>query len=169
MDEIVNKVAQSSLQVFDLEDFYPKENIIELDISLWLEHGFLLKEKEFREALKTHDWSQYQNQLVALTNNNEAIVPAWTFILITSYLGNYASFVTLGSKEDLLKSFYQNAIENHDFTQYQDKPVILKGCSKKQVPEQAYLFAQQKLQIVAKSIMFGEACSAVPIFKKSKI
>ncbi|WP_439553382.1 DUF2480 family protein [Flavobacterium macrobrachii] len=168
MDEIINKVASSSLEVFDLEDYYPIGIRTQIDISQWLYEGFLLKEKDFREALKNHDWSQYQNHLVAIHCSTDAILPAWASILVTTHVSSFAQKVVLGTINDLETSLYQEILSKIDYTQYQDKPIILKGCSKKPVPESAYIFAIQELQKVAKSVMYGEACSAVPLFKKAK-
>ena len=168
MDEIINKVANSSLEVFDLEDHYPKGIRTQIDISQWLYEGFLLKEKDFREALKNHDWSQYHNQFVAIHCSTDAILPAWASILIATYASPFAKKVVLGTKIELETALYQEILSKIDYSKYQDKPVILKGCSKKPVPESAYIIAIQQLQKVAKSVMYGEACSAVPLFKKSK-
>ena len=168
MDEIVNKVANSVLEVFDLEDYYPSGIRTQLDISQWLLDGFLLKEKDFREALKNHDWSQFQNHFVAIHCSSDAIIPAWASILVTVYLSPFAKKVVVGNLTDLETSLYQEILSTLDYSKYQDKPVILKGCSKKPVPESAYIMAIQKLQPFAKSIMYGEACSAVPLYKKSK-
>ena len=167
-DEIINKVTNSILEVFDLEDYYPNEIRTQIDISQWLYDGFLLKEKDFREALKNHNWTQYQNHLVAIHCSTDAIIPAWASILVTVYVAAYAKKVVNGNLHDLDSAIYQELLSNLDYSKYQDKPVILKGCSKKPVPESAYIFAVQKLQKVAKSIMYGEACSAVPLYKKSK-
>ncbi len=168
MDEIINKVANSVLEVFDLEDYYPTGIRTQIDISQWLLEGFLLKEKDFREALKTYDWKQYENHYVAINCSTDAIIPAWASVLVTVYLSPFAKKVVIGNLSDLETALYQEIIPTLDFSQYQDKPVILKGCSKKPVPENAYIMAIQKLQPLAKSIMYGEACSAVPLFKKGK-
>jgi len=168
MDEIVNKVANSVLEVFDLEDYYTSGIRTQLDISQWLLDGFLLKEKDFREALKIHDWSQFQNHFVAIHCSTDAIIPAWASILVTVYLSPFAKKVVVGNLTDLETSLYQEILPTLDYSKYQDKPVILKGCSKKPVPESAYIMAIQKLQPFVKSIMYGEACSAVPLYKKSK-
>ena len=168
MDEIVNKVANSVLEVFDLEDYYPSGIRTQLDISQWLLDGFLLKEKDFREALKNHDWSQFQNHFVAIHCSTDAIIPAWASILVTVYLSPFAKKVVVGNLTDLETSLYQEILSTLDYSKYQDKPVILKGCSKKPVPESAYIMAIQKLQPFVKSIMYGEACSAVPLYKKNK-
>jgi Protein of unknown function (DUF2480) len=166
MEEIVNKVANSILEVFDLEDYYPKGNRVQIDISIWLFEGFLLKEKDFREHLKNHDWSQYQDNLVAIYCSTDAIVPAWASILVTIQLAPFAKKIVSGSIQDLDTILYQEILETIDYSVYQNKPVIIKGCSKKPVPESAYIIAAQKLQPYAKSIMYGEACSAVPLFKR---
>lgn len=168
MDEIVNKLANSALEVFDLEDYYPSGIRTQLDISQWLSDGFLLKEKDFREALKNHDWSQFQNHFVAIHCSTDTIIPAWASILVTVYLSTFAKKVVVGNLSDIETALYQEILSTLDYSKYQDKPVILKGCSKKPVPESAYIMAIQKLQPFAKSIMYGEACSAVPLFKKSK-
>jgi hypothetical protein len=167
-DEIINKVANSALEVFDLEDYYPSGTRTQVDIAQWLFEGFLLKEKDFREALRNHDWKQYENHFVAINCSTDAIIPAWATILVTVYLAPFAKKVVMGTISDLETALYQEIIPTIDYTIYQDKPVILKGCSKKPVPESAYVMAIQKLQPFAKSIMYGEACSAVPLFKKAK-
>lgn len=167
-DEIINKVTNSALEVFDLEDYYPAGIRTQIDISQWLFEGFLLKEKDFREALKNQDWAQYQDTYVAIHCATDAIIPAWATILVTVYLAPFAKKVVTGDLADLETALYQEIIPTIDYTKYRDKPVILKGCSKKPVPESAYIMAIQKLQPFAKSIMYGEACSAVPLFKKAK-
>ena len=165
-DEIVNKVANSALEVFDLEDYYPKGIRTEIDISQWLYEGFLLKEKDFRESLNNHDWSQYENHYVAIYCSTDAIIPAWASILVTIHVFPFVKKVVSGNLQDLETSLYQEILSTIDYSKYQDKPVIIKGCSKKPVPESAYILAVQKLQPFAKSIMYGEACSAVPLFKR---
>lgn len=163
--EIINKVANSKLEVFDLEDYFPKEEIISLDISQWLHEGFILKEKDFRENLKTFDWNQYSNKGVTLFCSTDAILPAWTFALIASYLFPYAIQVVHGNRLTYLLVHYTKVLNLIDYTLFKDKPLILKGCSKKDVPQEIYTLAIQKICPFAKSIMFGEACSAVPLFK----
>lgn len=167
MDEIVNKVANSKLMVFDLEDYYPEENYVtSIDISQWLFGGFVLKESEFRDHLKNTDWSVYQDKYVALFCSEDAILPAWAFTLVTVHLAPYALKVVQGSKENAIIEWYQDVLNKLDYTDYFDKPLILKGCAKKQVPQEVYTIAIQKLIKVAKSVMFGEACSAVPLYKR---
>ena len=166
MEEIVNKVANSALEVFDLEDYYPNGIRVQIDISLWLLEGFLLKEKDFREHLKNHDWSQYQDQYVAINCNTDAIVPAWAFILVAIQLAPFAKKIVNGTIEDLDSSLFEEILSKIDFSVFKNKAVIIKGCSKKPVPMRAYILAAHYLQPFARSIMYGEACSAVPLFKK---
>ena len=166
MEEIINRVAESKLQVFDLEDYYPKGNRLSIDISQWLFEGFLLREKDFREQLNSHDWTQYQDKYVAVYCSTDAIVPAWASILVTVFLSPFARRVVSGTLEDLESVLYHEILPGIDFSIYEGKPVIIKGCSRKPVPMSAYLYAAQKLQPVAKSIMYGEACSAVPLYKR---
>lgn len=168
MDKIINKVANSSLEIFDLEDYYPKGIRTQIDIAQWLFDGFMLKEKDFREALKNHDWSQYENHLVALHCSTEAILPTWAPILVTTYVASFAQRVVLGTINEIDEVIYNEILATLDYSPFINKSVILKGCSKKPVPQSAYILAIQKLQKVAKSVMFGEACSAVPLFKKAK-
>ncbi len=168
MDEIINRVANSTLEVFDLEDYYPNGIRTQIDISQWLHEGFLLKEKDFREALKNYDWSQYQNHFVAINCSTDAIIPAWASILVATHVTPFAQKVILGTISELESALYQEILSQLDYSTYQDKPVIIKGCSKKPVPESAYILAVQYLQPIAKSIMYGEACSAVPLYKKPK-
>jgi len=166
MSEIINRVAQSKLVTFDLEELYPKGERKVLDIKDWLLEGIILREKEFRNHVDDHNWSDYQDSYVALQCSTDAIVPGWAFMLVASKLTPYANKVVVGSLEDLETVLYQTILENLDVSPYADKPVIIKGCSKKPVPENAYLMAIEKIQPVAKSIMYGEACSSVPLFKK---
>ena len=164
--EIVNRVANSVLQVFDLEDYYPEGQRDSLDISQWLWEGFVLREKDFREALKNHDWQQYQNKYIALHCSTDAIVPAWAYMLVTVHLQPFAKQIVQGRPQDLDVLLYNEILNKLDYSSYEGKPVIIKGCSRKPVPEEAYTLATQKLMPVAKSIMFGEACSSVPLFKR---
>ena len=167
-DEIINKVANSTLEVFDLEDYYPKGTRTQIDIAQWLFEGFLLREKDFREALKNHDWSQYQDQYVAVNCSTDAIVPAWALILVAVQLAPFAKKVINGTIEDLDGSLYEEILPAIDYSAYKNKPVIVKGCSRKPVPMRAYILATTYLQPFARSIMYGEACSAVPLYKEVK-
>lgn len=167
-NEIINKVAESSLKIFNLEDYYQEGNRVQIDISQWLSDGYLLKEKDFRENLKNFNWETYSNQYVALHCSTDAILPAWAYQLVTVYLLPFAKKVILGTQKQLDVLLYTEVLLNLDYTEFKDKPIILKGCAKKPVPEEAYILALSKLQPIAKSIMYGEACSAVPLFKSKK-
>ena len=168
MEEIINKVANSVLEVFDLEDYYPEGIRAKIDISQWLIDGFVLKEIDFREKLKNHDWAQYQDQYVSVSCDTDAIIPAWASILVAIQLAPFAKKIINGHSEDLEASLYEELLSKIDYSIYKDKSVILKGCSKKPVPARAYIVAAQYLQPFARSIMYGEACSAVPLYKAPK-
>ena len=165
-DEIVNKVAQSKLITFNLEDYYSQGNRVVLDIKDWLFEGFILKEKEFRAFVDAHDWSQYDGAYVAMQCSTDAIIPGWAYLLLSVKLSGIAKKAIQGSLVYLETSIYQSVIENIDVSEYQDKLIIIKGCSKKPVPANAYLFLAERLKPVAKSIMYGEACSSVPLYKR---
>lgn len=165
-EEIINRVAQSSLEVIDLEDFYPKGKRITIEIKDWLLEGLVLREKDFRNQVKEHNWEDYKDSFVSITCSTDAIVPTWAYMLITSSLEPFAKKVIYGSLEELESSLYQDIIQSLDISIYKDKPIIIKGCANKPVPTNAYLYLINVLKPVAKSIMFGEACSAVPLYKR---
>lgn len=165
-EEIVNRVANSKLVVVNLEDYYPNGKRILFDIKDWLFEGIVLREKEFRAHVNSHDWSQYKDTYVALTCSTDAIIPAWAYMLVTMYLEPFAKKVLIGDLEQLEASLYQTIIENLDTEMFKGKPLIIKGCSNKPVPANAYILLSQKLKPFAQSIMYGEACSSVPLFKK---
>lgn len=167
-EEIINRVANSKLVTIDLEDYYPEGERILFDIKDWLYEGLVLREKDFRQRVSEFDWSNYQNQFIALTCSTEAIIPGWAYMLISMHLEPYASKVIIGDLEQLETSIYQDLIANLDVSEYEDKPIIIKGCSNKPVPQNAYIMLSNKLKPLARSIMYGEACSAVPLFKKKK-
>lgn len=130
-EEIINRVANSVLEVFDLEDHYTKGIRTSIDLSQWLFEGLLLKEKDFRAHLKNHDWSQYQDHYVAIYCSTDAIVPAWASLLVTLAVAPFAKKVVVGSLEDLETALFQEILPKIDYKIYENKPVILKGCSKK--------------------------------------
>ncbi|MDX1751795.1 MAG: DUF2480 family protein [Salinimicrobium sediminis] len=165
-EEIINRVANSKLVTFNLEDHYPQGERVLFDIKDWLLEGFVLREKDFRETAKTHDWSQYEGKYVALTCSSDAIIPGWAYMLLSTYLAPVAKKVVVGDPEMLETILYTEILQNLDVSQYEGLPVIIKGCSRRPVPQNAYLQLIHKLQPVAKSIMYGEACSSVPLFKK---
>ena len=167
-EEIVNRVASSALITVDLEELFPEGRRQTVDLSQWLDQGFILKEKEFRKALDQFNWSSYQDSYVNLVCSTDAILPGWAFMLVGLKLSGIAKAVVQGSSEDLERSLYQNIISKIDPAEYKDKPVIIKGCTNKPVPEEAYLMLANHLQPVARSIMYGEACSSVPLFKRKR-
>lgn len=164
-EEIINRVAKSAIITFNLEDLYHDGKRESIDISQWLHEGMVLIEKDFRESLKNFDWSYYQDTFVTLRCSTHAIIPAWAFLLVSTYLNPVAKKVIVGSIEDLENILFAEEISKLDITSFKNKPVIIKGCNKKPIPASAYLLLLNKLQPVVKSIMFGEACSAVPLFK----
>lgn len=164
-NEIVNRVAHSPLITLDLESLYPKNQRIQLDIADWLYQGLIIREKEFRQTLQEHDWSQYQDAYVALYCSSDAILPGWTYILITTFLQPYAKMVIKGDLYTLDQMLYTEIIDQLDVEAYKNQKVIIKGCSKIKVPDNAFLLLTQKLMPVVSSLMYGEACSTVPLYK----
>ena len=167
MKEIKNRVAESKLVTIDLEDYYPDGNRIQFDIKDWLFEGLVLREKDFRASVKAHDWSQYDQSYVCLFCSSDAIIPDWAYMLITINLMGIAKKVILGDLAHLESILYTSIISDIDLSEYKDMPVIIKGCSHKPVPTNALIMLTERLVPVAKSIMFGEACSAVPLHKKN--
>ena len=165
-DEIITRVANSKLVTFNLEDYYPEGKRHQIDIKDWLFDGFFLKEKDFRTYVSIQDWTQYKDGFVALYCSTDAIIPTWAYMLVQTQLQPFAKKVVLGDLEQLESSLYQAIIEDLDVSEFEDKPVIIKGCSNKPVPPNAYVWATAKIQEVAKSVMFGEACSSVPLYKR---
>lgn len=165
-EEIINRVANSKLVTIDLEDYYSPGERIVFDIKDWLLDGLVLREKDFRENAKNHDWSKYQNTYVALNCSTDAIIPGWAYMLVSTYLNPIAKKIVIGNLEQLETILYTEVLEKMDFSEYKDLPVIVKGCSRKPVPQNAYIQLINKLQPIARSIMYGEACSSVPLFKK---
>ena len=164
--EIINRVANSKLITIDLEDYYPEGKRILFDIKDWLFEGLVLREKDFREKVKNFDWSQYQKSYVVLTCSTDAIIPAWAYMLLVVKLEPFVEKVIIGDLDGLETSIYQDIINQLDTSEFKDKPIIIKGCSNKPVPANAYAMLINKLKPIAKSIMYGEACSSVPLFKR---
>lgn len=166
--EIVNRIASSKLITIDLEDFYPKGERVLFDIKDWLFSEVILKEKDFRNHIKNHDWTIYRDQFVALICSSDAIIPSWAYLLITVQLSPFAKKVVVGNLDLLETSIFQEIINDLPLKNYQDKYIILKGCSKYTIPQTAYTLFIDKLIPICASIMYGEACSNVPIFKRNK-
>ena len=164
--EIVNRVANSQLITLDLENWYTPGPRFGIDISQWLEEGLILREKAFREALAAHPWEKYKDGYVALYCSSDAIVPAWAFMLIGTYLKPVAKQVVVGTPEMLETLLFRERLESLDLEPYRDRPVIIKGCSRLPVPPSAYVWALERVQEVARNVMYGEACSSVPLYRK---
>lgn len=167
-DEIVNRVAKSKLQTLDLEDFYPEGERVLLDISPWLYEGFILREKDFREYVSKHDWNQYTDKFVALYCATDAIVPAWAYLLLSTKLSPFARTFVVGDLDLLENMIFRDVVAQISLEPYHGAPVIIKGCSDKNIPDTAYTLIAQRLLPVVSSLMFGEACSSVPLYKKKK-
>lgn len=169
MDEvIVNKVSESGLITLDLEEYYPKEDIAVFDMKDYLFMGMILKEKEFREAMKNLDLSPYKGKSTALTCSADAVIPMWAYMLAASYLEPVANEVVFGDKDFLHKTLFLKNISKINTDAYLDKRVVIKGCGELPVSETAYVAITSLLRPVVKSIMYGEPCSTVPIYKKPK-
>ena len=165
-DEIINRVANSKLVTINLEDYYPQGKRILFDIKDWLFEDFVLREKDFRDQVKQFNWSQFKDNYVALTCSSDAIIPAWAFILLSIHLEPFSKKTVIGNLELLETSIYQDVLNTLDISEFTNKPIIIKGCSKKPVPQNAYIMLANKLKPIAHSIMYGEACSSVPLYKK---
>jgi WD40 repeat protein len=164
--EILNRVSSSQLVTFDLEELYTPGERMLFDLKGLLFQELVLREKEFRDYIKSHNWSQYKNKFVAITCSADAIVPTWAFMLVSVSLQPYAQHIIFGTLKDLEQTLFQQALTKIDWSKYHNAKVVIKGCSKVEVPLTAYVEATSQLRAVATSIMFGEPCSTVPIYKK---
>ena len=165
-DIIINKVSESGIVSLDLEEFYPKEEIALFDMKDYLFMGLILKEKDFRESLKNLDLTIYTDKIVAVTCSADAVIPMWAYMLVASYLQPVSKEVYFGTIEEIKTALLLKNIEKIAIEEYVDKRVVIKGCGEVPIGEAAYLQATKLLRPVAKSIMYGEPCSTVPIFKK---
>lgn len=165
-ETIINKVAQSGLVTVDLARFAPQGERVVYDIKDNLFHGLILREKDFREFVKTHDWSQYTDKYVAITCTADAIVPTWAYMLLANRLEPYVKDMAFGDLNTLETVLYERALEKLDMEAYRDQRVVVKGCGDINVPESAFVNFTAKLSKVAKSILYGEPCSTVPVFKR---
>jgi len=163
---LINKVSQSGLIVLDLEEYYPSDSVMELDISTLLFKGLLLREKEFRMALKEYNWDAFENKVVALWCSTDAIVPQWAYMLVTSYLAPVAKDVIFGSPQNVEEDLLINSLDGINIEAYTDERVIIKGCGKLEKSGKAYVHISKLLLPVVKTLMFGEPCSTVPVYKK---
>lgn len=167
-DVIENKIKQSKLETIDLQKFYPETTIVEFDLKDFLYEGLVLKEKDFREALDEHEWSQYEGQYLAVHCSTDAIVASWAYMLVAEKAFNHARDVLFGTEEDILFELYRRKLEDFDWSDYEGKFVLLKGCSDKPVPESVYMHATKKLIPHVGKLMYGEACSSVPVYRKPR-
>ncbi len=166
--EIINKVAQSGLVTIDLEDLnVPGERVL-FDLKDWLYEELILKEKDFREKLKTHPWKDYKDKFVAITCTADAIVPTWAFMLVAAQIKPFAKKIIFGNLQKLEEELFDEAISKINPDDYKDQKVVIKGCSKIEVPVSAYVNITAMLRPVVKSIMYGEPCSTVPVFKRKE-
>lgn len=168
MEEIINKVENSGLITIDLGELYlPGERVL-IDIKDQLFQELILREKDFREFIKSHDWAQYKEKYVALTCSADAIIPDWTWMLLASALEPFAKKIVFGSIDVLETVLFDEILSNFNVEQYRDARIVIKGCGDKPVPKYAYIELTRKLQPIVKSIMYGEPCSTVPVYKQRK-
>jgi hypothetical protein len=165
---LVNRVANSRLTTIDLEAFYPAGEIVPFDLKAYLFMELILKENDFREALKNHDWTQYEGKNLAVFCSADAIIPMWAYMLVTTYAAPYAADISLCSPEAFVETAFLKKVNQLNIEDYAGERIVVKGCSDKPVPASAYLEITRRLQPVAQSIMFGEPCSTVPVFKKAR-
>lgn len=163
---LINRVAESGLITLNLEDYFPKENIASFDLKPHLFMELILKEKDFRETCKNFDWSQYQGKNLLVYCSADAIIPTWAYMLVVTHTAEFTKNIFQGTEEEFLKAHYFSVIKNLDPETFTGKRIVIKGCANKPVPAEAYLALTQKLLPHAQSIMYGEPCSTVPIFKK---
>ena len=168
MSEIVNKIKQSKLETVDLEKFVADVTVMELDLKDFLFQGMILKEKEFRENISNHDWEQYRDSYLAVNCTTDAIIPKWAYMIVASRVQNLAADVLFGSREDVMDYILKEHLDQFDWTQYRDKFVLLKGCSKINVSPSVYMHATKKLLPHVSKLMYGEACSNVPVYRKQR-
>lgn len=168
MSELVNRVAVSPIVSINMEEFYPQEERVIFDLKPFLFQELILKEKEFRHDLKELDWSQFSERWVAITCTVEAIIPTWAFMLVCTYLESRSKGYVVGSLENLEQHIAEVTLSGLSPAQFKDRPVVIKGCSKYPIPLFAYGRIVSLIQNHAKSLMFGEPCSTVPLYKKPK-
>lgn len=168
-EEIINRVANSGLISLDLEDYYHKGERIVYDLKDNLFQGLILREKDFREFLKSHDWSGYHGKNVAITCTEDAIIPTWAYMLLTLYLEPFAAGIVFGDVNRLEEKLFFDALARIDVESFRDKKVVVKGCSKYPVPLSAYVEITRLLKPVVQSLMFGEPCSTVPLYKRPAV
>ena len=165
-EEIINKVAQSPLITLDLEAYYPREKIAVFDLKSYLFMELILKEKDFREALQKTDWTQYKDMIVGVTCSADAVIPVWAYMLVATYLEPVAKDVVMGDEKKVIEYLLLRKLQAIDIKEYTDKRVVIKGCGDTPIGEFAYMEITKRLRPVVKSMMYGEPCSTVPVYKK---
>ena len=165
---LINRVDQSGIVTIDLEKFYPNFQVFSFDLKDYLFQGLILKEKDFREALKAHNWMQYKGGVLCVFCSSDAIIPVWAYMLVSSYAAPVTSQIHNGNPEDWMRYYYHSTIQALDLSPFVDKKIVIKGCSDKEVPSSAYATITSRLMEVAQSIMYGEPCSTVPVYKKAR-
>ncbi|WP_234572902.1 DUF2480 family protein [Rhodohalobacter sp. 614A] len=168
MSEIVNKIQQSKLETVDLEKFAAGVQIFELDLKDFLFQELILKESEYREKMEAHNWEQYEGSYLAVTCSTDAIIPKWAYMLVVQHAAAHSMDVLFGNKQEAMSQIFRQKIDQTDWTKYEDRFVLLKGCSKIDVPADVYMYATKKLLPLVKKLMYGEACSNVPIYRKKR-
>ena len=166
MSEIVNKIKQSKLETVDLEKFAAGVTVKTLDLKDFLFHEMILKENEYREKMEQHNWEQYEGSYLAVYCSTDAIIPKWAFMLVVQHANDFATDIFFGNKEDALSQIFRQKLDEVNWADYEDRFVLLKGCSKIDVPADVYMYATKKLLPHAKKLMYGEACSNVPVYRK---
>lgn len=169
METFVNKVAESGIITLNLEDYYPNEAVVVFDMKDYLFMGLILKEKDFREALKTLDTTIYQNKIVALTCSSDAVIPVWAYMLVASLLQPVATKLTFGNIDEVIQKILLENIARIEPSLFEDKRMVIKGCGDKLISEAAYVAITFLLRPYVKSLMYGEPCSTVPVFKKQAV
>ena len=164
--EIINKVSRIPIHNIDISSFIPKNRRVVFDIKQWLKNDLILIEKDFRNKIKEFNWDIYSDKLVSIQCSNDAIIPDWAFILVSSKLKEHKVTNFIGSLESMEEYLIYNSISKHDFSAYENKTIIIQGCSNELIPKSCYSLLIEKLQPIVKKILFGEACSSVAIFKK---
>ena len=167
-DEIINRVSSSTLITFNLEELSPKGEMAEIDLKDLLFQGLILREKDIRDFIKSHDWKQYQHKNVAVFCSADAVIPTWAYMLISIALQPFAQKIVFGNPVFLLSTLFREALDHVDWKKYQDAKVVIKGCSDLHVPESADVDAAARLREYAASIMYGEPCSTVPLYKRPR-
>jgi len=165
---LVNRVALSSLKTINLEDYFPSGEIELFDLKDYLYMEFILKEKDFRVALSEHDWTKYEGKNLAVHCSTDAIIPVWAWMLVVAHAEPYCNQVFLGDTDEFIRQSYAHELSQLNLETFTNQRVVIKGCSEKPVPPSAYLILTKLLRPYAKSIMYGEPCSTVPIYKKKK-